>query len=203
MLPLKKFVPPLQLLHLKLNSLSDSDAPNSKIKHAVLYDGNITKFDSRLHGFDIATCLEVIEHIEEEEASLFGDVVLSSFAPKILIVSTPNYEYNVILQGYTPHGQEDDPNDKNLAQACKFRNHDHKFEWTRAQFEHWASELAAKHNYSVDFSGVGGAADVEPRFASQMAIFKRREESPGSVECVSEYKQVWKWSREEEAVGVS
>ncbi|KAH6796424.1 hypothetical protein C2S51_037410 [Perilla frutescens var. frutescens] len=192
-----------KLLHLKLNSLSDSDAPNSKIKHAVLYDGNITKFDSRLHGFDIATCLEVIEHVEEEEASLFGDVVLSSFAPKILIVSTPNYEYNVILQGCTPHGQEEDPDDKNLAQACKFRNHDHKFEWTRAQFEHWASELAAKHNYGVEFSGVGGAADVEPGFASQMAIFRRREERLGSVEWVSEYKQVWKWSREEEAVGVS
>lgn len=182
-----------KLLHTKLNSL-----PDSKIKSAVLYDGNITKFDSQLHGFDIATCLEVIEHIEEEEASLFGDVVLSSFAPKILIVSTPNYEYNVILQG-----QEDDPDEKNQAQTCKFRNHDHKFEWTRAQFEQWASELASKHNYSVEFSGVGGAADVEPGFASQIAIFMRREESPSSVEWASEYVQIWKWSREEQAAMVS
>lgn len=190
-------------LHSKLNSLSDSKAPTSKIKSAVLYDGNITKFDSRLHGFDIATCLEVIEHIEEEEASLFGDVVLSSFTPKILIVSTPNYEYNVILQGCTPHGQEDDPDEKSSAQTCKFRNHDHKFEWTRAQFEHWASELAAKHNYSVKFSGVGGAVNVEPGFASQIAIFRRREESLSSVELASEYKQIWKWSSEEQTVGAS
>lgn len=183
-----------KLLHSKLNSLSDS-----KIKSAVLYDGNITKFDSQLREFDIATCLEVIEHIEEEEACLFGDVVLSSFAPKILIVSTPNYEYNKILQGC----QEDDPDEKNQAQTCKFRNHDHKFEWTRAQFEQWASELASKHNYSVEFSGVGGAADVEPGFASQIAIFRRREESPNSVEWASEYVQIWKWSREEQAAMVS
>lgn len=141
----------------------------------------------------------MIEHIEEQEACLFGDVVLSSFAPKILIVSTPNYEYNKILQGC----QEDDPDEKNQAQTCKFRNHDHKFEWTRAQFEQWASELASKHNYSVEFSGVGGAADVEPGFASQIAIFRRREESPSSVEWASEYVQIWKWSREEQAAMVS
>lgn len=52
---LKEVVPPMQLLHTKLNSL-----PDSKIKSAVLYDGNIMKFDSQLHGFDIATCLEVM-----------------------------------------------------------------------------------------------------------------------------------------------
>lgn len=142
--------------------------------------------------------------MEEEEACLFGNVVLSSFAPKILIVSTPNYEYNVILQGCTLHGQEDDPDERNQqAQSCKFRNHDHKFEWTRAQFEHWASALATKHNYSVEFNGVGGAADVEPGFASQIAIFKRREESVCSMACGSEYVQIWKWSRTEQSVGVS
>lgn len=42
----------LQVLHSKLNT-------NTGIKSAVLYDGSITDFDSRLRGFDIGTCLEV------------------------------------------------------------------------------------------------------------------------------------------------
>ncbi|KAI3466880.1 hypothetical protein Pfo_023543 [Paulownia fortunei] len=185
-------------LHAKLNRLLDSKEPSSKIKSAVLYYGSITKFDSRLCNFDIAACLEVIEHMEEEEACLFGDVVLSSFCPRILIVSTPNYEYNVILQRSTPHGQEEDLDEKNQPQSCKFRNHDHKFEWTRAEFTQWASDLATRHNYGVEFSGVGGAADVEPGFASQIAIFRRRGDNPTNMELAKHrYVPIWEWSREE------
>ncbi|KAL3631590.1 hypothetical protein CASFOL_024574 [Castilleja foliolosa] len=181
-------------LHTKLNRLVESEEPSSKIKSAILYDGSITKFDSKVCGFDIATSLEVIEHMEEEDACLFGDIALSLFFPKILIVSTPNYEYNVILQKITPHGQEDDPNENNL---CKFRNHDHKFEWTRAQFERWASDLAARHDYGVEFSGVGGSADVEPGFASQIAIFTRRgDDNATSVELANSYVPIWEWNRE-------
>ncbi|KAL8545446.1 hypothetical protein ACS0TY_005560 [Phlomoides rotata] len=180
-------------LHSKLNRLSND--PSSKIKSAVLYDGSITNFNSRLRDFDIATCLEVIEHMEEEDACLFGDVVLSSFTPKILVVSTPNYEYNVILQGCT---LPDDPDERYQGQTCKFRNHDHKFEWTRSQFEHWASELATRHDYSVEFSGVGGAADVEPGFASQIAIFRRgKDGNLTNMELVdSQYTLIWEWSKE-------
>ncbi|PIN12640.1 putative protein HEN1/CORYMBOSA2 [Handroanthus impetiginosus] len=185
-------------LHSKLNGLLDSKESMSKIKYAVLYDGSITKFDSRLRGFDIATCLEVIEHMEEEEASLFGNVALSLFCPKILIVSIPSYEYNVILQGSTPQGgQEEDPDEKNQQQGCKFRNHDHKFEWTRAQFEQWASDLAERQNYGVEFSGVGSTADVEPGFASQIAIFRRREDDPKNVELGDDHcLPIWEWSGE-------
>ncbi|XVF75028.1 hypothetical protein PTKIN_Ptkin13bG0156200 [Pterospermum kingtungense] len=187
-----------KVLHSKLTMRSDPDASCRSIKSAVLYDGSITDFDYRLHGFDIGTCLEVIEHMEEDQACLFGDVVLSSFCPRILIVSTPNYEYNVILQKSNLTSQEDDPEEK--IQSCKFRNHDHKFEWTREQFNHWASELAVRHNYSVEFSGVGGSADLEPGFASQIAVF-RREFSPeeddlqehGDSSCL--YKAIWEWNR--------
>ncbi|PON35087.1 3'-RNA ribose 2'-O-methyltransferase, Hen [Parasponia andersonii] len=169
---LKSLIRAAKILNSKLNANSGVDMPSAGIKSAILYDGSITVFDSRLCGFDIGTCLEVIEHMEEDQAWLFGDVVLSYFRPKILIVSTPNYEYNVILQGSNLSSQEEDPDDKGQSQACKFRNHDHKFEWTREQFNHWASDLATKHNYSVEFGGVGGSAGVEPGFASQIAVFR-------------------------------
>lgn len=132
--------------------------------------------------------------MEEDQACLFGDVVLSSFCPKILIVSTPNYEYNVILQKSSFQGQEEDPDEKNPTQACKFRNHDHKFEWTRQQFNQWASDLATRHNYSVEYSGVGGVDGVEPGFASQIAVFRRKENGcPENLSADECYKVIWEW----------
>nr|CAB3455757.1 unnamed protein product [Digitaria exilis] len=161
---------------------------------AVLYDGSITDYDSRLYGFDIGTCLEVIEHMEEDQASLFGNIVLSSFRPSVLIVSTPNYEYNPILQR-SAMPNKDEEADEN-AGPCKFRNHDHKFEWTRAQFQCWATDLAVKHNYSVEFCGVGGSGE-EPGYASQIAVFRRMTRNLEPI-CQNEdqdqpYELLWEW----------
>lgn len=136
--------------------------------------------------------------MEEDQASLFGDLVLSSFRPSVLIVSTPNYEYNVILQKSDPSSQEEAVEGKGQLESCRFRNHDHKFEWTREQFGSWARNLASRHNYSVEFSGVGGSADREPGFASQIALFKRlpqRGERIEDEEPVRHYNVIWEWSR--------
>ncbi|CAK9156693.1 unnamed protein product [Ilex paraguariensis] len=137
----------------------------------------------------------VIEHMEEDEACLFGDVVLTSFCPRILVVSTPNYEYNVILQKSALQSQEEDPDEKNQSQSCKFRNHDHKFEWTREQFGCWASDLATRHNYTVEFSGVGGVVDVEPGFASQIAVFRRVDTTLKNADSTHNYEVLWEWSQ--------
>lgn len=189
-----------KILHAKLSAKSDAG-----IKSAILYHGSITEFDPRLCGFDIGTCLEVIEHMEEEQACLFGDIALSYFRPKVLIVSTPNYEYNVILQRSSPTTQEEDPDEKSLSQSCKFRNHDHKFEWTREQFNHWASNLAERHHYSVEFSGVGGSGDVEPGFASQIAVFKQEshlddDDLPTQENSSQHCKVIWEWNCDDRSV---
>lgn len=176
-------------LHTKLSNNATVPVQSSHIKSALLLDGSITTFDSRVYGCDIGTCLEVIEHVSEDEATVFGNMVLSSFCPKLLILSTPNYEYNVILQNPEEDGEAINP-----TKPCKFRNLDHKFEWTRKQFEAWASELAEKHNYSVEFSGVGGTEGVEPGFASQIAVFRRVCEFPEDVDMADvPYNVVWDW----------
>ncbi|KAL9249208.1 Small RNA 2'-O-methyltransferase-like protein [Drosera capensis] len=193
---------PLQMLHSKLSNST------SGVKKALLYEGSITVFDSYLCGFDMGTCLEVIEHMEEEDANLFGDIALSSFCPKILIVSTPNYEYNAILQKSSlSGGNEDDPEEEGVtqSQSCRFRNHDHKFEWTRAQFRRWATGLAMKHKYIVEFGGVGGLGHKEPGFASQIAVFRKcsLQEPETSVEKVDvtphHCKLVWEWNAADQA----
>ncbi|XP_016443271.2 small RNA 2'-O-methyltransferase-like isoform X1 [Nicotiana tabacum] len=183
-----------KILHSKLNGNIEAKQLTNRIKSAILYEGSILTCDSRLCGYDIATCLEVIEHMEEHEACLFGDIVLSSFCPQILIVSTPNYEYNVILQNSSPQCQEEDPDEKSQQQSCKFRNHDHKFEWTRQQFCQWASELALRHNYDVEFSGVGGEPNKEPGFASQIAVFRRKDGSPANADFTEHFDVIWEWS---------
>ncbi|KAF0919337.1 hypothetical protein E2562_029197 [Oryza meyeriana var. granulata] len=138
--------------------------------------------------------MRVIEHVEEDQAILFGDVVLSSFCPTVLIVSTPNYEYNPILQRSAMPNKEDEPEEN--AGPCKFRNHDHKFEWTRSQFQHWATGLAEKHNYSIEFSGVGGSG-AEPGYASQIAVFRRMASSQEDIsqdrELHQPYELLWEW----------
>ncbi|PKA53570.1 Small RNA 2'-O-methyltransferase [Apostasia shenzhenica] len=182
-----------KVLHSKL---STNTKGQDIISCAALYDGSITKFDSRLFGFDIGTCLEVIEHMEEDEACLFGEIVLSLFRPKVLIVSTPNYEYNPILQRSSFPSQD---NSEDKATPSKFRNHDHKFEWTRQQFQQWANSLAAKHHYIVEFSGVGGSGDSEPGFASQIAVFRRNSIPSEKLrmsnqETSQPYEMIWEWS---------
>lgn len=135
--------------------------------------------------------------MDEDQACLFGDVALSYFCPRILIVSTPNFEYNVVLQKSNQE-QEEESDEKTLLQSCKFRNHDHKFEWTREQFRQWASDLATRHNYNVEFSGVGGSADVEPGFASQIAVFKREwtleVDMLKDADIEYHYNVIWEWN---------
>lgn len=57
--------------------------PCKGINSVVLYEGSITSFDSRLHGFDIGTCLEVLTRLE---ALTVVDCVSWIFPYKVLIV---------------------------------------------------------------------------------------------------------------------
>jgi small RNA 2'-O-methyltransferase len=134
--------------------------------------------------------------MEEDQASLCGNVILSAFCPKVLIVSTPNYEYNPILQRSGMPNKEDEPEEN--TGPCKFRNHDHKFEWTRRQFQSWATDLAVKHNYSVEFNGVGGSGE-EPGYASQIAVFRNLTQDREAVlrkDQDQPYELLWEWPNE-------
>lgn len=61
-----------------------------------------------------------IEHLEQSELVKFPEVVFGFMAPRIVVISTPNSEFNALLPGKT-----------------LFRHPDHKFEWNQAQFQSW------------------------------------------------------------------
>ena len=84
------------------------------------------------------------------------------------IVSTPNMEYNHVIRFSLPTF-DTDPRKPIGSDGRPMRDIDHKFEWTRAEFETWATAQAAKHGYSVTFDGVGIA----------MAEARWRKDEPG------------------------
>lgn len=120
-----------------------------------LFQGSLTYRDQRLNGFDAAAVVEVIEHLDEGRLGSFERVVFEFATPKTVVLTTPNAEYNVLYE--------------NLKEGS-LRHKDHRFEWTRTQFETWAGRVAQQYGYSVTFEGIG-ERNEQFGHPSQMAIF--------------------------------
>jgi 3' terminal RNA ribose 2'-O-methyltransferase Hen1 len=121
----------------------------------TLLHGSLTYRDRRFEGYDVATVVEVIEHLDETRLATFARVLFEFARPRAVIMTTPNREFNARFA--------------NLA-AGEFRHLDHRFEWTRAQFEGWARAQAEQFRYEVRFESVG-EVDAELGPPTQMAIF--------------------------------
>lgn len=122
-----------------------------------LLHGALTYRDARWAGVDAAALVEVIEHLDEDRLPALVDAVFGAARPKTVIVTTPNADYNVLFESL-PVGQ--------------FRHPDHRFEFTRAQFEAWAQAAARRYGYAVAFSGLG---DEHPEHGpvTQIGAFTR------------------------------
>lgn len=131
-------------------------APRQR-ERVELVQGALTYRDTRLRGFDAATVVEVIEHLDRPRLGAFERVVFAHARPSSVIVTTPNVEYNALFETL-PAGQ--------------LRHRDHRFEWTREEFEAWSSALAERHGYAVEFAGIG-AEDPDRGAPTQMAVFRR------------------------------
>lgn len=120
-----------------------------------LFQSSLLYRDQRLEGVDAVAVVEVIEHLETERLATFAQVVFGCMKPKTAIITTPNAEYNVKYETLT---------------AGDFRHNDHRFEWTRAEFESWSARVAEKYGYTVKFASVG-EFDEQAGAPSQAAIF--------------------------------
>lgn len=131
--------------------------PSMQKERITLIHGALTYRDKRLEGYDAAAAVEVIEHLDPARLSAFERVLFEFAQPATVVMTTPNAEYNVKFE--TLH-------------AGTFRHKDHRFEWTRAEFEHWARRVADRFGYTVTFSAVGPVDDVVGGL-SQMGVFKK------------------------------
>jgi 3' terminal RNA ribose 2'-O-methyltransferase Hen1 len=132
----------------------DRLAPRQR-ERLELFQTALTYRDKRLAGFDAAAVVEVIEHLDEPRLRSFERVVFGHAKPKTVVVTTPNREYNARFEGLP---------------AGEFRHRDHRFEWTRAEFEAWAGRVAGGNGYGVRFLPVG-PEDSELGAPTQMAVF--------------------------------
>jgi 3' terminal RNA ribose 2'-O-methyltransferase Hen1 len=132
--------------------------PSKQRERIELVHGSLMYRDQRLAGFDAASVVEVIEHLDPPRLAAFERVAFEFARPETVIVTTPNAEYNVRWP---------------TLPAGVFRHRDHRFEWTRAEFQRWASDVASRFGYAVRFGPVG-PVDDEVGSPTQMAIFSRR-----------------------------
>ncbi len=101
--------------------------------------------------------IEVIEHLDPHRLAAFERVLFECAKPKTVVITTPNREYNVKWESLP---------------ARNFRHRDHRFEWTRAEFQEWANRVGAYFGYRVRFLSVG-PADSTLGSPTQMGVFER------------------------------
>jgi 3' terminal RNA ribose 2'-O-methyltransferase Hen1 len=130
-----------------------------QLQRVQLIQGSLTYRDKRLQGFDGAALVEVIEHLDEQRLIALEISVFEYAKPEVVVITTPNAEYNVRFADH---------------EAGKMRHNDHRFEWTRSEFEAWANRVATQFGYAVSFKPVG-EVDAEVGALSQMAVFKQEE----------------------------
>ncbi|BAZ39076.1 hypothetical protein NIES4101_50280 [Calothrix sp. NIES-4101] len=120
-----------------------------------IFQGALTYQDKRFQNYDAITLIEVIEHLDLQRLHALERVIFEFSHPHLVIVTTPNIEYNIKFE--------------NLP-AGKFRHKDHRFEWTRREFQDWANLVAEKFSYTVSFQTIGDN-DLEVGSPTQMAVF--------------------------------
>jgi 3' terminal RNA ribose 2'-O-methyltransferase Hen1 len=124
-----------------------------------LWQSALTYRDDRLQGWDAAVLMEVIEHLDPPRLPAVEAAVFGSARPGAVVVTTPNAEYNVNYEGLTG-----------------MRHCDHRFEWTRAEFQTWAAAVASTYGYKVTYRGVGDVSETEGA-PTQLAVFVKEEEN--------------------------
>ncbi|GMW03967.1 MAG: 3' terminal RNA ribose 2'-O-methyltransferase Hen1 [Candidatus Hydrogenedentota bacterium] len=130
--------------------------PEMKRERITLFHGSLMYLDDRFKGYEAAAVVEVIEHMDEPRLKAFEQIVFGQTKPGLVVVTTPNAEYNVLFPTLLPG---------------TFRHRDHRFEWSRAQFHEWSNRVAQTNGYRVRFDPIGPEDSVcgPP---SQMAIFE-------------------------------
>ncbi len=131
--------------------------PPMQQERIKLIQGSLTYRDKRLTGYDAATVVEVIEHLDPPRLAAFERVLFEFARPAVVVITTPNVEYNVKFENL-PSG--------------KLRHKDHRFEWTREEFQGWANRVAERFSYSVRFLPVG-PEDADVGAPTQMGVFTR------------------------------
>ena len=131
--------------------------PEYRKQKLTLMQASLTYRDKRFSGYDCACIVEVIEHIEPLRIPAFERVVFEFAAPQTVILTTPNKEYNKNYE-FLPEGE--------------LRHDDHRFEWTREEFQNWTEHICQTFGYTCEIAGIG---DYDNAYGAptQMGVFTK------------------------------
>lgn len=130
--------------------------PKNQKDRIKLIQGSLMYRDKRLEGFDAAAVVEVVEHLDEPRLAAFERVLFEFARPQTVVLTTPNAEYNVKFS---------------TLPAGRFRHCDHRFEWTREQFQDWANGIVKRFGYNAEFRNIGNEA-AQVGSPTQMGVFR-------------------------------
>jgi 3' terminal RNA ribose 2'-O-methyltransferase Hen1 len=139
--------------------------PDRQRERLTQLQSSLTNPDTRLRGYDAVVLMEVLEHLDPPRLPALGQVVFGDAAAATVVVTTPNVEHNVRFESL-PAGQP--------------RHRDHRFEWTRSQFQDWAARVCDRFGYTVSFAPVG-TDDPEVGPPTQLAVFTKGEAAVSQV----------------------
>ncbi|KAJ8971921.1 hypothetical protein NQ317_008705 [Molorchus minor] len=121
-----------------------------------IYAGSIANPDYRLLKIDAVIAVEIVEHLYPDALEAFPYNIFGFIEPKLVIVTTPNADFNVLFSS--------DPK--------RFRHYDHKFEWSREQFEDWRWSRRTEHLGQCSQMAVFIKKDLlDPDHVSKMYCF--------------------------------
>ncbi|MDE0634630.1 MAG: 3' terminal RNA ribose 2'-O-methyltransferase Hen1 [Candidatus Poribacteria bacterium] len=146
-----------QALKIAQQRLHYDRLPEKQKERLNLFQGSLCYRDKRLAGYDAAAVIEVIEHLDASRLSAFERVLFEFACLQMVVLTTPNAEYNIKFD--------------NLP-AGRFRHKDHRFEWTRTEFQSWASDISKRFGYTAAFHSIG-PTDEKVGSPTQMAVFTR------------------------------
>lgn len=176
------------------------------------WHGSLDVYNDSLDNYEAFVLTEVIEHLPERTLAKFPDIVFGNYRPRIVVVTTPNYDFNRFFEldrdrkakhrareerrrrreqegsrsadvsgtsakhsnGKGKARKDDDDDDVEVldkageeeesrrsfmdptgrTERC-FRDDDHQFEWSQAEFRTWCDSITSKFEYTVELSGVG------------------------------------------------
>ncbi|KAF8265924.1 hypothetical protein EI94DRAFT_1587199 [Lactarius quietus] len=149
--------------------------------HVFIWEGGLQRPNAIFRGIDCIVATEVVEHLPEDVLTSFAPILLGNYAPRLLLLTTPSYDFNVYFSSPGDDYKWGFP-DPTMRTDRKFRHSDHKFEWTFDECVAWCRAAAADWGYEVIIDGIGRSTTKDPWgrgsdeiYASQVVTFRRRE----------------------------
>ena len=142
---------------------------------------------------DCVSLVEIIEHLYPDTLANCVVTVFKKLKPKVVVITTPNSDFNIVFDDL-------EKNSPTLPiRTNKFRHWDHKFEWTRKEFQDWCESILLEYpDYElVKYDGLGIAPKeyTDIGYCSQIVLFKKKHANENCTQQPSRFDLYLKQQR--------